>query len=71
MNLSVKSDETGRWDITQNFCSIFILLKKYEACLMRLYIDSILGHLFSTYKKVTEKLTFTPWYAHARMRIRG
>ena len=29
-------------------------------------------HPFSTYRKLSEKLTFvTPWYAHARMSIRG
>ena len=31
-----------------------------------------MGHLLSTYVKVSEKLTFlTPWYAHVRVRIRG
>ena len=30
------------------------------------------GHPLSTYEKLSEKLTFlTPWYAHARVRIRG
>ena len=36
-----------------------------------LYCRSVRGHSFSTYAKFSEKLTFTRWYAHVRVRIRG
>ena len=32
---------------------------------------SVRGHSFSTYAKFSEKLTFTSWYAHVSVRIRG
>ena len=45
---------------------------KVQMSLFDLRLRVTTGHPLSTYAKFSEKLAFlTPWYAHARVRIRG